>query len=138
MKGIPVWGGGCSCNRARVAVHIDAGCEVRRVASEHRLKIERLHPSRVLKISHTPRALESMSGRVPFYDWKFHASNKWWTFKKDDGKTNTRFGRFEHQQFITGNPSTHAPPSTATTPDASQVAVPAASGCAQNPIIIDD
>jgi hypothetical protein len=79
-----------------------------------------------------------MSGRIPFYDWKFHSSNKWWTFNKDDGRTNTRFGRFEHRQFITGNPSTPAPPSAVTTPDVSQVAASAASGCAQNPIIIDD
>jgi hypothetical protein len=80
-----------------------------------------------------------MSGRIPFYDWQFHASNKWWIFDKGDGKTNTRFGRFEHRQFITGNPSTPAPPPSAvTTPDVSQVVAPAASGSAQNPIKIDD
>jgi hypothetical protein len=76
-----------------------------------------------------------MPKSAPFYDWRYHASNKWWTFNKGDGKTNTRFGRFEHQQFITGNPSTPAPSSA---PVVFHVAAVAAPGCAQNPIIIDD
>jgi hypothetical protein len=69
---------------------------------------------------------------VPFYDWKFHPGNKWWTFNKDHGKTNNRFGRFERGQFITGNPSTPAPPS------APPFLPPIAIGSAQNPITIDD
>ncbi len=71
----------------------------------------------------------------PFYDWKFHPENKWWTFDKGQGKTNTRFGRFEHRQFITGNPSTPASPLT---PAVSHVAQIIAAGSAENPIIVDD
>ncbi len=40
--------------------------------------------------------------RVPFFDWTFHADNKWWTFDKGQGKTHTRFGRFQDRLFVTG------------------------------------
>ena len=42
------------------------------------------------------------AARVPFYDWTFHPDNKWWTFDMGQGKTNTRFGRFQDRQFVTG------------------------------------
>jgi hypothetical protein len=75
------------------------------------------------------------AARVPFYDWTFHPDNKWWTFSKGHGTTNTRFGRFERRQFITGNPSTPASPLT---PAVSHVAQSIVAGSAENPIIIDD
>ena len=39
---------------------------------------------------------------VPYYDWAWHPQNKWWTFQKGEGKTHTRFGRFEGHLFVTG------------------------------------
>jgi hypothetical protein len=78
---------------------------------------------------------------VPYYDWKYHGDNKWWTFQKGEGKTTTRFGRFEDRQFITGNPSTPASTSVISPQAAAAAAVisaPAVLGTAACPIVIND
>ena len=68
---------------------------------------------------------------IPYFDWKFHPENKWWTFQKGHGKTTTRFGRFEESKFVTGNPSTPAPSS------GTAASAPAVVGTAACPITID-
>jgi hypothetical protein len=49
-----------------------------------------------------PSSPRKSSKSVPFYGHRYHPQNKWWTFKKAHGRTNTRFGRFESGQFVTG------------------------------------
>ena len=57
---------------------------------------------RAAKSDYVAQNCAPSAARVPFYDWTFHPDNKWWTFDKGHGKTNTRFGRFQDRQFVTG------------------------------------